>query len=174
MLAQEFGICHPSTGRCSSFSRCCSWRLPGRFFRVTPLEEDAFITFVKDNFPTLLHFIGVTNTLKLIPAARQESEDSKTSWPKLLVFVSGQVRCQCSVSRHIVFYCYAHAAVLAHCVVAVQRVMSRRNFTAASSLGLRLRAFWAHCVIVSSATTNNSMTGVRHVTSEKTAKSGQT
>ena len=112
MLAPEFGTCHPSTGRCSSFSRCCSWRLPGQFFRVTPLEEDAFITFVKDHFPSLLHFIGVTNTLKLIPAARQESEDSKTSWPKLLVFVSGQVRCQCSVSRHIVFYCYARAAVL--------------------------------------------------------------
>ena len=174
MLAQEFGTCHPSTGRCSSFSRCCSWRLPGPFFRATPLEEDAFITFVKDNFPTLLHFIGVTNTLKLIPAARQESEDSKTSWPKLLVFVSGQVRCLCSVSRRIVFYCYAHAAVLARCVVAVQRVMSRRNFPAASSLGLRSGAFWAHCTINSSATTNNSMTGVRHVTGEKTAKSGGT
>ena len=152
MLAREFCTSHPSTGRCCSFSRGCSWRLPGAFFRVTPLEEDAFITFVKDNFPSLLHFIGATNTLKLIPAARQESEDSKTSWPKLLVFVSGQVRCQCSVSRHIVFYCYAHAAVLAHCVVAVQRVMTRRNFTAASWLGLRLGFFWTHCAIVSSAT----------------------
>ncbi len=174
MLAQEFGTSHPSTGRCSSFSRCCSWRLPGPFFRVTPLEEDAFITFVKDNFPTLLHFIRVTNTLMLIPAARQESEDGKTSWPELLAFVSGQVRCLCSVSRRIVFYCYAHAAVLAHCVVAVQRVMSWRNFTAASSLGLRLRAFWIHCAIVSSATTNNSMTGARHVAGEKTAKSWET
>ena len=46
------------------------------FAEATPLEEDAFITSVKDRLPSLLNFAGVADTLKHIRAARQESEDS--------------------------------------------------------------------------------------------------
>ncbi len=52
------------------------------FAEAAPLEEDAFITSVKDRFPSLVRFVGVADTLKHIRAARRETAGTSTGTPR--------------------------------------------------------------------------------------------